>query len=79
MALLSWDFIVLIVVAGIAGIPLSWYLISQWLNGFAYHVEVGYVAFVVSLCLVLVIALMTISLQVLKAATGNPVDSLRSE
>jgi putative ABC transport system permease protein len=78
-SLLSRDFFFLILIAGIMGIPLSWYLINQWLNGFAYRVEIGASEFIFSIGIILLIAVVTISFQVFKAATGNPVESLRSE
>jgi putative ABC transport system permease protein len=78
-SLLSADFLMLIVIAGIIGIPLSWYLINKWLDGFAYRVDVGILGFASSLVIILTIAVVTISFQVYKAATGNPAESLRSE
>lgn len=79
LGLLSKDFLMLILLAGALGIPVSWYLIDQWLSGFAYRVPIGYAGFVVSLVIILLIAMLTISFQVFKAATGNPAESLRSE
>ena len=79
LAMLSRDFLLLIIVAGVLGVPLSWFLINQWLNGFAYRVDVGYAGFIISVGIILFIAMITISYQVFKAASINPVESLRSE
>ena len=79
LVLLSRDFLLLIVVAGVLGVPLSWYLINQWLNGFAYRVDVGYTGFIISVGIVLFISMVTIGYQVFKAATINPAESLRME
>ena len=78
-SLLSRDFLILILIAGVMGIPLSWYLISQWLNGFAYRVNIGASEFIFSFGIIFMIAVVTISFQVFNAATGNPSESLKSE
>ncbi len=51
----------------------------RWLEGFAYHTNLNILAFIVSGMLALIIALLTVSVQTFKAATANPVDSLRYE
>jgi ABC-type antimicrobial peptide transport system permease subunit len=52
---------------------------TKWLDGFAYRVSVGAGVFVITACVVLVITLLTIGYQSLKAASANPAESLRSE
>jgi putative ABC transport system permease protein len=59
--------------------PIAYYAMNRWLQSFAYRTSISLWIFVVSASLALVIALITISYQSIKAATANPVDSLRYE
>ena len=77
--LLSATFTRPILIATIIAIPLAWYGMSQWLNGFAYHVSIDWTIFVIAFLSALVIAWITVSFESIKAATTNPVNSLRSE
>lgn len=77
--LLSKDFAKLILVAFVFAVPLSWYIMNSWLNGFAYHVELGVGVFLFAGILTLIIAWVTVSYQSIRAAIVNPVKSLRSE
>jgi putative ABC transport system permease protein len=77
--LLSKDFLKLIAVAFLIAIPAAWYVMHGWLQDFAYHIAVEWWVFVLAGGISLLIALLTISLQAIKAALANPVDSLRSE
>ena len=77
--LLSKDFIQLILIAIVVAIPLCWWAMSKWLQGFAYRIIIGPVIFIEAGSLALVIALATISWQAIKAALGNPIQSLRNE
>ncbi|MEK6479863.1 ABC transporter permease [Catalinimonas sp. 4WD22] len=79
MLLLSKDFTKLVVIAFVVAIPLSYYAVQQWLNDFAYKIDIGLTSFVVAGILALVIAILTVSYQSFKAAIANPVDSLRDE
>jgi putative ABC transport system permease protein len=79
VALLSKDFIVLIVVAMLIAIPVAWYSMSLWLEGFAYRVEIQFWVFILSGLMAIAVAALTISFQAIKAARSNPVDSLRNE
>ena len=58
---------------------MTWYSMDKWLENFAYKTEIGVEAFVLSGALAMLIALITVSLQSIKAALANPVKSLRSE
>ena len=78
-ALLSKDFLKLVVIAIIIAFPVAWYGIDKWLEGYAFKVNVDWWLFAVLGILVLFVALFTISLQAVKAALMNPVDSLRGE
>lgn len=77
--LLSTSFMRLIFIAILIAVPLSWYAINRWLNDFAYHIDLGWMVFVIGSIVALVIALITISYESIKAAVANPVDSLRNE
>lgn len=76
--LLSTDFIKLILFALLFAVPLSWYLMKQWLMNFAYHIEVPWTGILIAALLTVFIALLTVGSQTLKAAITNPVDSLKS-
>lgn len=78
-ALLSKDFLKLVLIANGIAFPLAWWATNQWLKEFAYHIEVEWWVFAVSGILALGIALATVSYQAIKAALMNPVSSLRSE
>ena len=77
--LLSATFTRPILIATVIAIPIAWYGMSQWLNGFAYHVSIDWTIFIIAFLLALLIAWLTVSLESIKAATANPVKSLRSE
>ncbi len=77
--LLSKDFLKLVLIANGIAFPLGWWATHQWLNEFAYHIEVEWWVFVVSGASAVAIALLTVSYQAIKAALMNPVKSLRSE
>lgn len=79
VALLSKDFIKLVILGFIIAIPISWFAMNQWLADFAYQIEIGIGIFVLAGVAALVITLFTVSWQSIKAAVENPVNSLRSE
>jgi putative ABC transport system permease protein len=77
--LLSSEFLILILVAILIAVPIAWYAMDKWLQGFAYHITVQWWMFVLSGGLITLIALLTVSFQALKSAVISPVKSLRSE
>ncbi len=77
--MLSKDFVRLVVVATLIATPLGYWATSEWLQTFAYRIPLSWWLFAISGLAVLLIALITIGLQTLKAAMANPVKSLRSE
>ncbi|HQD09097.1 MAG TPA: ABC transporter permease [Flavihumibacter sp.] len=77
--MLSKDFLLLVLVASCIAIPLAWFFMHRWLQDFAYRVQIPLWIFAAATFLALLIALLTVSLQALKAALANPVKSLRSE
>ncbi|HXB96127.1 MAG TPA: ABC transporter permease [Puia sp.] len=78
-ALLSRDFLRLVVIANFVALPLSWWLMHQWLGDFAYRIGLSWWMFALAAVLVILIALVTVSFQTVRAAMANPVRSLRSE
>ena len=79
LLMLSAEFLILIGVSSIVAIPLGYYFMEAWLKGFAYHISLNVFMFITAVVIVLVIAWGTVSLRTLRAASANPVNSLRSE
>jgi len=77
--MLTKDFLQLVLIAVLIASPIAWYLMSQWLGGFAYRVDIGPVVFIIAIASVTLITILTVSFQAIKAALANPVKSLRSE
>ncbi|GAB4027582.1 FtsX-like permease family protein [Spirosoma gilvum] len=78
-ALLSKDFLVLILIAIVIASPLAWWGVRTWLDGFAYRIDLPWGMFILAGMLVIGIALLTVSFQSIKAALMNPVKSLKAE
>lgn len=79
LLLITGDFLKLILVAGLIASPLAWYFLDGWLEGFAYRTKISWWIFAIAIGGLLIITLITISYQSVKAALANPVKSLRSE
>ena len=79
MWLFSRDFIKLLLVANIIAYPVAYWMMNQWLTNFAYRIELGIGVFGIAGILTLIVALLTVNFQTLKAARRNPVDALRDE
>jgi len=77
--LFSKEFILLIAIAFAIATPIAWYFMHQWLQNYAYRIEVSWLIFLAGGIAAIMIALATISFQAIKAARANPVESLRSE
>jgi ABC-type antimicrobial peptide transport system permease subunit len=77
--MLSRDFVVLVIISCAIAIPLSYYFMTNWLQNYEYRTEISVLVFAAAGLGALLITLLTVSFQMLKAAFGNPVDSLRSE
>jgi ABC-type antimicrobial peptide transport system permease subunit len=77
--LFSKEFIILIAIAFAIATPLAWYSMHQWLQDYAYRIDISWWIFLVGGIAAIVIALATISFQAIKAAIANPVKSLRTE
>jgi hypothetical protein len=79
VVLLCRDFIGLVLLAMLIASPIAWWVMHGWLDGFVYRIPLGIPLFLAAGCLGIGIALLTIALQAVRAATRNPVDSLRGE
>lgn len=79
LILLSKQFLWLIIIASLIAWPLTWYVGTSWLEGFSYRISMGAGFFLLPTVVLLLLALITLSHQVLKAALTNPVKVLRSE
>jgi ABC-type antimicrobial peptide transport system permease subunit len=79
VSLISSDFLGLILISNLLAIPLGWYIMNQWLNGFAYKISIHWLTFLIAAASSVVIAGLTMAYQSIKAAIANPVDSLRNE
>lgn len=77
--LLSKDFLKLVLIAIVIASPIAWYGMSQWLQDFAYHINIQWWVFALAGLLAVGIALLTVSFQAIKAALMNPVKSLKTE
>lgn len=77
--LISKDFILLVLLAFVIAVPLAWLGISKWLENFAYRTSISWWIFLLAGTLMVLIALLTLALQTIKAAIANPVNSLRTE
>jgi putative ABC transport system permease protein len=79
LALLSKDFVKLVLLANLIAWPIAYYTMSRWLQNFSYRIDISWWVFLLAGGLVLLIALLTVSTQALKAALANPVEALRYE
>lgn len=77
--LLSKDFVTLVALAIVLAWPVAWWATNKWLNGFAYRVDVNWMIFLLSGGFALLVGVITVSFEALKAALSNPVKSLKSE
>lgn len=78
-ALLSKDFLLLVGISCIIAFPISWLMMHKWLEDYAYRITISYWIFIVAGLMAVLIALLTVSYQAIKAAVANPVKSLRAE
>jgi putative ABC transport system permease protein len=79
VTMLSKDFIKLVLIASVLAIPVSWWMMNNWLSDFAYRTKIYWWIFVIAGALALFVALFTVGLKALKAAVANPIKSLRTE
>jgi putative ABC transport system permease protein len=77
--LLSLDFVKLVVIAIVIASPIAWWAMSKWLEDFSYAAPISWWIFALAGAVAIVIALLTVSFQSIKAAIANPIKALRSE
>ncbi len=77
--MLSWEFALLVIISCFIAIPLAWYYSNNWLQQYDYRTKISFWIFIFSGLGALIITLITVSFQAIKAAIANPVNSLRSE
>jgi len=79
VGLLSRQFVILILMAGVIACPLAYYVMNKWLQDFAYRINPGWTIFALAMGVALMLSVITVSFQAIKAARANPVESLRRE
>jgi putative ABC transport system permease protein len=79
VAMLSKDFLKLVIISTVLAFPVAWWAMNDWLQDFAYHITISWWVFLAAGCIAVLIALITISFRAIKAASANPVKSLRTE
>jgi putative ABC transport system permease protein len=79
VGLLSKDFLKLVLISILIATPLAWYFMNNWLQDFAYRIQINWWVFLASGIIAVFIAFITVSIKAIKAAIANPVKSLRTE
>ncbi len=79
VSILSVDFLRLVLIASLIAIPLSWWAMNKWMENFAYKTPMSWWVFASSTLFMMLIALITLSIQTIRAASANPVESLKTE
>ena len=77
--IIATEFLILIVIAFVIAAPVAWLGMNKWLDNFAYRTEISWWVFVLGISVMIIIALITLGFQTIKAAMANPVKSLRTE
>jgi ABC-type antimicrobial peptide transport system permease subunit len=77
--MLSTEFVVLVLLSCIIAAPIAWYYLHNWLSNYDYRIEIKWQVFVMAGVAALIITLLTVSFQAIKAALSNPIKSLRTE
>ncbi len=78
-AMLSKDFLKLVIIAAVIAFPVAWWFMHSWLQDFAYRTHISWWVFIIAGIVAALIAVVTVSFQTIKAAITNPVKSLRTE
>ncbi|MEO5783153.1 MAG: ABC transporter permease [Ginsengibacter sp.] len=79
VAMLSKDFLRLVIIAALVAFPIAWWVMNKWLQDFAYRINISWWIFIVAGVVAVLIALITVSFKAIKAAIANPVKNLRTE
>jgi hypothetical protein len=78
-AKLTYEYLVLVALSLLVGMPVAWLAIHQWLDLYPYRIDIGIGLFAITMAIVVLLAIATVGMQALKAAAGNPVKNLRTE
>ena len=73
------EFVKPVLIAACIATPMAWFAMNKWLNDFAYHIQISWTVFLLVTIMVLLLAILTMGVQSIKAAVANPVESLRTE
>jgi putative ABC transport system permease protein len=79
LMLLSREYMILIGLSVLLGIPLTFFVMNNWLESFAYRINIGWLVFIIAAVIVMLVAIFTVSYQTLKSARSNPSNTLRYE
>ena len=79
VALLSKDFLRLVLIALLIAIPIAWYFIYGWLQNYAYHIDIQWTVFAITIGIALLVSFLTVGFQAFRAAIANPVESIKAE
>jgi putative ABC transport system permease protein len=79
VAMLSKDFARLVLIASVIAFPIAWWIMNKWLQGFAYRISISWWVFLVAGLAALLVTIITVCFRSVRAATANPVESLRTE
>src|SRR6185437_2492654 len=79
VAIITKDFLLLIAIAFVIAAPLAWIGMNKWLDNFAYRTDISWWIFALGISVMIIIAILTLGFQTIKAAIANPVKSLRTE
>jgi putative ABC transport system permease protein len=79
LILLTRDFLVMVFIAFVVASPLTYYFMQDWLSNFAFHIDIEWGTFVIAGITLITVALLTVSIQTMKAALTNPIKSLKAE
>lgn len=79
VAMLSKEFLKLVLIAAVIALPVAWFSMHQWLQNFAFRINIGWWGFIIAIVIALLISFFTVSFQAFKAAIANPVKSLKAE
>jgi hypothetical protein len=77
--MISWEFLVLIFLSFAIAIPITWFLMTDWLENYVYRYKIGTMEFFLTILLLIIPTALTVSYHAYKAATSNPANSMRIE
>ncbi|HKI44836.1 MAG TPA: FtsX-like permease family protein, partial [Balneolales bacterium] len=79
LQLINRNYVLLVMIANIVAWPIAWIAVRQWLNDFAYRIDVSYIPFIAAAILSVVLTILTVSIQAWRTAQAYPADKLRNE